>query len=1012
MNALKRIIRARISMFFLCLLFGSYTLWSQINNGFTKLTTKEGISQNTIHVMLQDTSGFMWFGTNDGLNKYDGYNFISYKNNEQNLNSISHNFIEALIEDHQGNLWIGTNGGLNKFNPTTATFTRFDTAQIGAIKSLYQDHEHRLWIGTRDNGLYLINLNTLQVESYQKNASTTTIFSITEDKLGNLWVVNSYGLGKLRKNTNTIIYYKTFNTNADQKLKLFKDNNGDLWFGGYEHRLWKYNYEGDEFVQLQFEFHDPTSFPGERIITSITEDQNGFLWLGTWSSGIIRINKTTGEYKHFNADPDDPKALSYNQCWQVFIDRDNLLWVGTHGQGINKLVLNNNGISIYQKTWRGKPGLVGSSVKGIHEDDRGRLWVGTYGGFNIINRKTGKIKQIPYNSSILASAVIRILPDRANKNEVWLGTHMMGLYKLNTLTGRIEHKLQKEVKPNVIFTMVQDTLGDLWLGGYEGLYHYNVHQERYTTLFGNNKSTTPFSKIIVRKLFLDNNTLWIGTQNKGLIKYNVMTGTHKRYIIPSTRENIPIEIQEIYKSHNGTIWIGTDSKGLNKFSPQEEKFISYTENHGLPSNTVYGILEDDENYLWLSTNKGISKFNPLNNSIKNFTVADGLQDLEFNFGSYYKSNSGELFFGGKEGLNSFFPKQITYNSTIPKIAITSMKSYGRPITYVQHLNTTNAIQLNYQQDELEFEFSSLSFTDPELHQYAYKLEGVDEDWTFSGSRRFVTYSHLAPGIYEFKVKGTNSYGVWNEAGVTLPIYITPPFWATTTFYIAITILIMSFITYVIYNVRQKQLRLSASNEEKEAIIKEIHHRIKNNLGVVNSLLKLQSREIEDEKVVAIFKEAQNRVISMALLHEKMYRSDDLQHIDVREHIKLLIEDLLKSYKIDKKINLDLRIDRVEFGMRTLVPLGLIINEIITNALKYAFKNRTEGRITVWLKKHTKESYQLTIGDNGIGLNEGTKKATGMGTRLIQSFIRQLKGTIKRLDQPGTLFQIDFKNIGE
>ena len=1017
----------KISIMVVLLFIGNNPLWAQNNNGFTKLTTKDGLSQNSIEILLQDSKGFMWIGTPNGLNRFDGYSFIVYQSDEQNTNTISHNFIEAIIEDSKGNLWIGTNNGLNKFNPQNQTFTRYlhfnegtTSLGIGVIKSLYLDSKNRLWIGTRNNGLLMMNLETEKLEVFNDFIpNNNTIFSICEDKKGAIWIYNNYGVDKLIEETKTFITYKTVYSNPDVKQKLFKDKNGDLWFGEYEWRLWKYNYELDEFEQLKFDYQEFNSLPGERLITSITEDDKGYLWLGTWSSGIFKLDKKTGEYQHYNTNPDDPKSLSYSHCWQVFIDDANLLWVGTEGQGINKLVLNDNGIQVYKRGLRRQEGLIANMVKGIYEDDRGILWVGTYGGFNKINRKTGEIKHFPYGPNTLNSAVLTMIPDLHHSNELWLGTHVLGLYKINILTDQIVHKLPPNGKANLIFSMVQDASGNLWLGGHSGLYVYNPKTDQYKLILGSNAPTYQIDTPIINQLYLDDSTLWIGTRNKGLIKYNIITAEQKRYNIYTEDSNsgVPASIESIHKAKNGTLWLGTEAKGLNKFITETEQFISYTEHDGLPNNTVLGILEDDHENLWLSTYNGIAKFNPTTKTVRTFTIADGLQDIEFNRGAFFKSNSGEFFFGGKDGLNCFYPNKLTFNSTIPKIAITSLKSYGRPITFLNKMNNTNAVELNYEQDELEFEFSSLSYAETNLNQYAYKLEGVDKDWVYTGNRRFVTYTNLAPGQYIFKVKGTNSHGIWNEKGVSLPIKITPPFWSTIWFKTLCFIFFIGLICYITFRVRvrQTQLKLAkdyfkSKNEEKEAIIKEIHHRIKNNLGVVNSLLKLQSREIEDKNIVAIFKEAQNRVISMALLHEKMYRSDDLQHIDVREHIQLLIEDLIKSYEVDKKIKLDLRVDKVAFEMRTLVPLGLIINEIITNSLKYAFKNKKEGMITVWLKMVNHESYQLTIGDNGIGMSIGKSNKKGMGTRLIQSFIRQLKGNIKRLELPGTMYKINFMKI--
>ena len=1002
-----------------------FLLYSQYSNRFTKLKTKDGLSQNTINVFFQDSNGFMWIGTNDGLNKYDGYEFTVFKTNLEDESSITNNNIMAIVEDDQRNLWIGTNGGgLNKYNLITGQFSRFydgiyeQGKGVGEfIQALFID-SNKIWVSSSDKGLSMINLATGKSTSYTDQLDLlggVRISSFGKDKLGNLWMMTNKGPIRYLGISNAFKHYNLEGSKGKNRTAMHLDVDGEFWVGLVGYKLAKYNYSSDSFELFEYEL---TRKEYDHSVTSISEDQNGNLYLGTWDGGVVQLNKTTKKYRHFLTDPNNSKSLSLNLSWLVFVDQENLLWVGTNGGGINKLALNKNGIHLYEKGKKNEVGLIGNSIRAIYENEKEELWVGTYGGLNKINRKTNEIKHIPYAKG-LDYVVYSMLNDPVTKDILWMGTEGDGLVRFNMRTGMFQSKHNIDQDPDLIFSIDHDSKGNLWLGCSDGLYKYSIGENKYEKILKGEGQINNQLRLSVYKVFYDNGLLWLGTKAHGLIRFNTVTGEQKNYtnLFNNTNSIGANDIKTIYRATNGTLWIGTNGGGLNKYNSEKDNFLTYTVNDGLPNNVIYGILEDHHENLWLSTNNGISKFNPTTNVFRNFTVADGLQDQEFNTGAYFKNKKGELYFGGVAGLNRFYPDSVTLNNLKPQLAITSLKNYGRPVSFLSSVNDESSIKLNYEENELEFEFAALSFTAPELNQYAYKLDGVDKDWVYSGSRRFVTYSHLAPGNYVFKVKGSNSYGIWNETGITLPIMIKPPIWATTWFFALLTVLFMGLIFFIIFKVRIKQVELKAAkeyykmeNEQKAAIIKEIHHRIKNNLGVVNSLLKLQSREIEDENIVTLFKEAQSRVLSMALLHEKMYRSENLEHIEVKEHIELLVEDIIQNYAVNTDIELDIRIDNVEFGMRTLVPLGLIINEIITNALKYAFEGRKYGILIVWLKKMDKENYVLTIGDNGIGIIESDTETKGIGKKLIKSFIRQLQGTIARVDKPGTVYEIAFKSI--
>ena len=485
-------------------------------------------------------------------------------------------------------------------------------------------------------------------------------------------------------------------------------------------------------------------------------------------------------------------------------------------------------------------------------------------------------------------------------------------------------------------------------------------------------------------------------------------------------------VDVFYIEDDNTIWVG-NGEGLYEFNEKEDRYTSYSAIEGLPNNNVYGILGNGKKSLWISTNQGISVFNQQDKSFRNYDVNDGLQSNEFNWNSYYKDSENKLYFGGINGITAFNPNQLKIDPNIPDLAITRLRILNKPVLVgvtnkqlgisddsnvilKKDISETDTIQLSHRHSVVSLEFAAIHYASPKKNQYKYMLSGFDKDWVYTNSDdRKVTYTNLDAGDYTFKVLGANSDGVWATNPKSLYIVITPPFWRTWWF-LTLTALSFAALAIFVFKVVLRQQLLEKKDKEKTAMLKEIHHRVKNNLQVVNSLLKLQSRELEDERIVAMFKEAQNRVLSMALLHEKMYRSDDLEHLDVRDHISLLIEDLVKSYSLENKVSVTVDIDYIDIGLQTSVPLGLVINEIITNALKYAFPKEGKGNIKVVIKKKEERKFEMIIGDDGIGAGPFLDEKGGLGTKLIKAFTKQLRGGIERLDESGTVFKIIFYNI--
>ena len=462
---------------------------------------------------------------------------------------------------------------------------------------------------------------------------------------------------------------------------------------------------------------------------------------------------------------------------------------------------------------------------------------------------------------------------------------------------------------------------------------------------------------------------------------------------------------------------------------------------------IYGILGDEEGNLWLSTNKGLSRFNPQEETFRNYDINDGLQSSEFNYNAYYKSKSGELFFGGINGFNVFYPKDIKDNPNIPPVVITDFQIFNKSVPVGQDeggssiltnsISETKAIQLSHKDNVISFEYVALDYAAPEKNEYAYIMEGLENEWNYVGKRRYATYSKLPPGEYTFRVKGSNNDGVWNEEGASINIIISPPLWETWWFRITSIVAILAFSlgaykarTYSIKK-RSEQLKeiniklneqisirkkaeeqIKASLREKEVLLQEIHHRVKNNMQIISSLLKLQSRQSGDEKIVETFKSTQNRVQSMAIIHDRLYRSKDFARVDFDEYVHSLANHLFSVHGIDPsttKLKTDIK--DIFLDINTAIPCGLIINELVSNSLKHAFPKGEKGEIKIAMHPSNKNEVELIVSDNGVGLpKEMDFRATeSLGLHLVTILAEdQLHGDIKLDRTRGTSFQIKLR----
>lgn len=778
---------------------------------FERISVEQGLSQNTVHCMLQDRRGFLWFGTNDGLNRYDGHNFVVFRHNLADSHSISNNTIRAIIQDTAGALWIGTEaGGLNKYDPRTGRFVHWINAPDNPhslshnhVTSLVQDRTGVLWIGTH-RGLNRFNQEMGRFDHWRcepgrsSSLSHDIISTLLEDKNGAIWIGTESGLNRFDPQTARFRFARWLHEPGNPRslsdshiLALHQDSSGTLWIGTYTGGLNRFDHETGEFSHWMNEPGSSLSL-SHNMVNAIFEDCYGMLWLGTRGGGLNRFDRTAGTFTHWATKPGDPITLSNNDVMSIYEDRSGALWIGNFGGGLNKLDREKQKFS---HCLHDAESLEGDLVYAILEDRLGMLWVGTKDGGLIQSDRTQRkftyFRHQAGNPNSLSHNFIRDIYEDGS-GAFWIATRGGGLNRLDRQTGKFRYWRHEPNNPrslshNEVFCIYEDRWGFLWLGTYAGLNRFDPKTETFTHWGYDPDNPRGLSNSLVWSIIEDRSgELWLGTNGGGLNLFNPQTETFHHWANkPGDAKSLSNNhVIVVFKDRAGRLWLGTYGGGLNEFERETGTFTAYRERDGLASDFIFGILEDDDGYLWLSTTHGLSRFHPAAKTFKNFDVHDGLQSNEFELGACFKSACGELFFGGNNGLSAFHPKDIEDNPYLPPVVLTDFQIFNRSVGFGpgspsrNSISETSDLTLSYKANVFSFEFAALCYNSPEKNQYAYKMEGFDKNWIYCGNRRNVTYTNLDPGQYVFRVKAANHDGVWNEQGTAITLTITPPFWRT------------------------------------------------------------------------------------------------------------------------------------------------------------------------------------------------------------------------------------------
>jgi ligand-binding sensor domain-containing protein/nitrate/nitrite-specific signal transduction histidine kinase len=820
---------------------------------FAHLSLEEGLSQSVVTAVLQDSQGFVWVATQDGLNRYDGIEFVTYRHDIADPSSISDNYVQALHEDASGYIWVGTHGGgLNRYDPRIQQFTtfRYNPDDLGSIShnnvfAIEGSRDGGLWLGTAA-GLNHFDPSTGQATRFPfddpanpRSTSGGIIQTILEESEDKVWVgAFDGGLTLLNPRQGTTRVYRHDKDDPgslpdDNVQALLLDGTDALWVGTAAGGLARLDPGADLFVRYQHDPGDKASI-ASNTVNALLEDRWGRLWVGTKNGGLDRFDGESGAFVHHAPQPDDSHSLSNATVQSLYEDRGGVLWVGTFGGGANSYDPYARKFIHYRNDPDDPASLGSNMVWSFAQGRDGSIWIGTLdAGLNRLEPITGdftRFRNSPSDPTSLASDQIwALFVDRSDT--LWIGS-AAGLDRFDAESGSFAH-----IPAPPIYSFVEDQHGAIWLGaGGGGLGRLDRETGEITYFKSRPDDPTSLSADFVTSVFLDRDgRLWIGTFDAGLNRLDDLLTVpgEADFVRYRNDPNNPASlvhdsVLDIHQDTGGTLWIATD-RGLDRLDEETGDFVHYGVKEGLANEVIYAILEDDAGNLWLSTNRGLSRLNPNNGAVRNYTPREGLQSHEFNQGAALRAADGTMYFGGINGFNVFDPAKIRDHEYAPPVRLTRFELFNQPVAIAsdsplkQAIDWTTAVRLSHAQDFFAFEFASLDYAAPNLNRYAYKMEGLDKDWNYTGSdRRYAGYTNVPPGDYTFRVKGANSDGVWSEHEVTLGVTVTPPFWQTWWFRAAVA---LALAAGIVATYRLRVRGVEARSRELEAQVEKRTHEI-------------------------------------------------------------------------------------------------------------------------------------------------------------------------------------------
>lgn len=999
---------------------------------FDQLSVENGLSQNTVNCLQKDHRGYLWIGTNDGLNRYNGYEFEWFRYQNEQANSLSDNKIYALLEDRNQRLWIGTSRGLNVYNQQLDRFEHIPMFDKAFIRHLVELENGELWVATLNGQLFRSDASKTQFErvyfpdQFQIN-EVSYLLPINEKEL--LVATNLHGVFSLTTDQLNWQFTTLPNEFGNSSKVLFQDTKAQIWIGTQGFGVWVL----DENKAVVQHFSTQNGSLKNDIIKAITSDEKGNIWMATDGAGIAIFDGQNIQYLTQQLEKSTP--LISNAVYSIYKDKEDILWVGTFDSGIGVVNPYKEKFNYLSTNYQANKGLSHRAVLSFLETDDGDIWIGTDGGgLNLFDRKQQRFSYFNSKSTTSfqsASDVVTALFEDSEKR-IWLGTYLGGLQAWHPTKGSIEiyqHQPKKSnsIRNNNVWAIEEAEPGQLLIGTLEGLDLFEVETETFLhikTVGGNYKER-------ITELYKDRGgKIWVGGQ--GVRYYNPTKQILERLPEALEQQFQQLDTRAFYDDSRGNFWIGTEGGGLFLLDRTRLQLQQFNTSNGLSSNSIHTIEEDENGQIWLSTNNGLVRFDPsallkgaaANTSFafKTYHQRDGLQSNQFSYNASLRARDGTLFFGGINGFNYFRSDQIKDNPFVPNIEITGLKIFDQ---YVEanvpesplsaSIEQTKTLELDHKQSQLfTLEFTALNFTSSEKNQYAYQLEGFLEDWNYIGTRRSATFTNLNPGTYIFRVKAANNDGVWNANPTELKLIIHPPFWKSAwayVFYISIFIgLLMAFRATLLFRERLKnsvQLKelekekLEELNQMKLAFFTDISHEFRTPLTLIAAPIE---HLLEEEKTLSpqvtqqlnLVQRNTNRLLRLVnqLLefrkindNKTQLKLSEVDLVSYLSNLKELFDDLAKRLNIDFQFRtntaqLSVQIDQDK--------LETIIYNLLSNAFKYA-----EQQVVLEIIDNKDATFQMCIIDDGIGIAESEQ------TQIFDRFYRANRGQGRSMAQAAT-----------
>jgi signal transduction histidine kinase/ligand-binding sensor domain-containing protein len=1017
----------------------------------------DGLSESTIRGITEDAKGFMWFGTEDGLNRYDGYEFKIYRTESANPYSLSSSNIKDIFHDSKGNLWILSRDGVNLYDKYKDCFYNYKNKKYTALSNLNidaeymaEDYQGNYWIAGNEEGIFRISDLKKPAERFSSllrengnifisihpmkdgtlllgsldglilfNPSTKAFTDLRpkygsgyqvrnfhEDKKNNIWIATTNGLKIIRSDGSMKEYFnipsnpKSMGGNNLTDVIQYREGNyliaidgGGIDYFDSEKEIF-YHYKDENESQLS-----------SNNVTSLFVDSKGDLWAGTYLNGINFSNSTTNLFVLIKNNPNSQRSIKKGIISRFFKDSKNNFWIATDGNGLYKKPFNSDEFIHYSPE---NTENIGNVFLSIYEDKDGLVWFSTYdAGICYYDPKKGKFTKFTHNPSDPSSISSNQIRDiNCYKGKIWTAGFGTGISVLDPGTGKFHH-------------------------------------HRYDKFYSNSIPSDWIQCITVDK----NDKLWLGTF-KGLAEYDPDKGSFKTY---KTNDSYINYILDIYEDSKGMIWLGTCGGGLAYFNPQTKEIKNFTISNGLSDNTIKGILEDDFGYLWLSTNNGITRLNLKDNSIRPYSIKDGAPPVSYFLGAKYKDEDGKIYFGSNKGYVIIDPRMTRENMQPPPVVFTELKINneiifaGKNSPLKSDITEARELLLRYDQNSVTLKFAALNFNNSQNNQYLYLLEGFDNDWISSGNQRTATYTNLYPGKYIFRVKASNNDNVWNEEGMAIIISITPPFWKTWWFNSTI---IFTFVggLYGVYfwrtiSIRRKNLKLERTvrkrtkelkdaNEQLEAFVYKASHDIKGPLKSIIGLTTIGQKDIKDEAAKQYFdhilkstKKLDNLLMDLLQITKVKQATIQKEKIDFNN----LLNDVISSFSRfpgfeNIKINPAVH-SKADFHCDKKLLYSLIQN-LVENPIKYQDPGKKNCYLDITITTDEKGA-NLVFEDNGLGIPyEYQKKVfdmffkmndssngTGLGLYIVKTTVEKLNGTISLESTPGkgSTFTVFLKN---